>query len=57
MLTWWLVLAAYFALGLSTTWMASVGHKSKYGTSLGWPLWVAGPIGWPIILLVALRRK
>ena len=54
---WEAVIVIYLLLGLFITWMASIGHMLKYGTPIGWPAWVAGPIAWPVMLLVAGRKK
>lgn len=54
---WEAVIITYLLLGLFTTWMASIGHKLIYGTSYGWPAWIAGTVGWPIAFLIGGRKK
>jgi hypothetical protein len=56
-MTWELVIVAYLILGLMTTWMASVGHKVKFGRFFHWNEWVAGTIGWLPGLLIGLWRR
>lgn len=54
---WAAIVVTYLLLGLFVSWLASVGHRAKYRTPLGWPVWVAGIVGWPVAFLIGMRRK
>lgn len=56
-MTWETVVVTYFFLGVITTWMADIGHRSKYGYPPTWHFWLAGIIAWPIPFIVTLWRK
>ncbi len=56
MIAEWAVIVVYLVLGLIVTWLSSVGHKFLYGTEYGWPMWIAGVTGWPVLLLIGIRK-
>ncbi len=55
MISWEWVLITYLLIGFIMSVFADIGHRVIYKSPLIWPMYVAGTVAWPVVLLAGVK--